>query len=59
MDHIGIDVHKKDGRHVRLVSRWGVDHTKRFADLAAAIVRLPARTLILDGEVCAAQDRQA
>ena len=43
----------KDGRHVRLVSRRGVDHTKRFAELAAAIGTLPAKTLILDGEVCA------
>jgi bifunctional non-homologous end joining protein LigD len=43
----------KQGRHVRLVSRRNVDHTKRFAELAAALARLPARTLILDGEVCA------
>jgi ATP-dependent DNA ligase len=35
------------------VSQRGVDHTKRFAELAAAIGRLRARTLILDGEVCA------
>jgi bifunctional non-homologous end joining protein LigD len=42
----------KDGRNVRLVSRRGVDHTERFADIAAAVRRLPARTLILDGEVC-------
>jgi ATP-dependent DNA ligase len=42
----------KDGRKVRLVSRRGADHTKRFADIAAAVRRLPARTLILDGEVC-------
>jgi bifunctional non-homologous end joining protein LigD len=40
-------------RPVRLVSRNGRDHTERFADIAAAISRLPARTLILDGEVCA------
>jgi bifunctional non-homologous end joining protein LigD len=39
-----------EGRHVRLVSRRGVDHTERFADIAAGIRRLPARTLILDGE---------
>ena len=43
----------KSGCRIRLVSRRGVDHTKRFAELAAAIARLPARTLILDGEVCA------
>jgi ATP dependent DNA ligase domain len=42
----------KHGRHVRLVSRRGVDHTERFVDIVAAVRRLPARTLILDGEVC-------
>jgi len=28
-----------------------VDHTKRFAEIAGAIAHLPARSLILDGEV--------
>jgi bifunctional non-homologous end joining protein LigD len=42
----------KHGRRVRLVSRRGVDHTKRFAEIAAAISTLRAPTLILDGEVC-------
>jgi ATP-dependent DNA ligase len=41
----------KDGDRVRLVSRNGRDHTRRFADLAAAVVKLSARTLVLDGEV--------
>jgi len=41
----------KDGAHVRLVSRNGVDHTRRFADIAAAVAKLSARTLVLDGEV--------
>jgi bifunctional non-homologous end joining protein LigD len=41
----------KDGARVRLVSRTGVDHTKRFRDLAAAVAALPGRTLVLDGEV--------
>jgi ATP-dependent DNA ligase len=36
---------------VRLVSRNNVDHTKRFPELAAAVVSLPFRTLVLDGEV--------
>jgi bifunctional non-homologous end joining protein LigD len=40
---------KADGS-VRLVSRQGLDHTARFADIAAAVAKLPA--LILDGEVC-------
>ena len=47
----------KDGRTVRLESRSGVDHTRRFPDLAAAVAALPGRTLVLDGEV-AIFDRQ-
>ena len=34
----------KDGDRVRLVSRNGVDHTRRFPDLAAAVAALPGRT---------------
>ena len=41
----------KDGARVRLISRNGVDHTKRFHDIARAISKLSARTLVLDGEV--------
>jgi bifunctional non-homologous end joining protein LigD len=41
----------KDGDRVRLVSRNGVDHTRRFRDIAAAITKLSGRTLVLDGEV--------
>jgi bifunctional non-homologous end joining protein LigD len=41
----------KAGDRVRLVSRNGRDHTRRFADIAAAIAKLSARTLVLDGEV--------
>jgi bifunctional non-homologous end joining protein LigD len=41
----------KDGAGVRLVSRNGVDHAKLFPGLVAAVARLPARTLVLDGEV--------
>ncbi len=40
----------KDRDHVRLVSRNGVDHTLRFAGIAAAIAKLSPRTLVLDGE---------
>jgi bifunctional non-homologous end joining protein LigD len=43
----------KDGERVRLVSRNGRDHTARFAEIAHAVAQLSARTLILDGEVCA------
>jgi bifunctional non-homologous end joining protein LigD len=41
----------KDGDRVRLVSRHSVDHTKRFVGIAAAVAKLSARTLVLDGEV--------
>jgi len=36
---------------VRLVRRNGHDHTRRFPGIAAAVVALPARSLVLDGEV--------
>jgi bifunctional non-homologous end joining protein LigD len=41
----------KDGSRVRLVSRNGRDHTRRFAGIAAAVAKLAARALVLDGEV--------
>ncbi len=41
----------KAGDQVRLVSRPGRDHTRRFPDLVAAIAALSPTTLILDGEV--------
>ena len=41
----------KNGERVRLVSRNGRDHTRRFRDIAAAIAKLSARSLVLDGEV--------
>src|SRR5215831_20763192 len=41
----------KDGVRVRLVSRSGRDHTRHFAGIAAAIAKLSARSLVLDGEV--------
>ena len=41
----------KDGGRVRLVSRNGRDHTRRFAGIAAAVAKLSARSLLLDGEV--------
>jgi ATP-dependent DNA ligase len=33
------------------LSRNGRYHTRRFADLAAAVAKLSARTLVLDGEL--------
>ena len=41
----------RDGVIVRLISRNGVDHTRRFRELASAIAKLPAQTFVLDGEV--------
>jgi bifunctional non-homologous end joining protein LigD len=41
----------KDGECVRLVSRNGRDHTRHVRDIAAAISKLSARALVLDGEV--------
>ena len=41
----------KGGARVRLISRNGRDHTRRFADIAAAVAKLSARSLVLDGEV--------
>ncbi len=41
----------KQGAAVRLLSRNGIDSTRRFRELAAAIAALPASTVILDGEV--------
>lgn len=41
----------KAGGTVKLISRQGVDHTKRFPDIAAAVAALEASLLILDGEI--------
>ena len=38
----------KDGGRGRLVSRNGRDHTRRFADIAPAVAKLSARSIVLD-----------
>lgn len=43
----------KEGRKVTLLSRNDKDRTQAYAKIAAAIAALPARTLLLDGEVVA------
>lgn len=43
----------KEGQKVHLLSRNGIDKTKMYPDVAAAIGKLPARTLLLDGEMVA------
>jgi len=46
---------KADGE-VRLLSRNGRDHARRFGELARVIAALPESTLILDGEVAIFDD---
>src|SRR5262245_62069763 len=41
----------KDGSRVRLLSRQGLDHTRRFPALASAVAKLRPARLVLDGEV--------
>ena len=41
----------KEGDAVQLLSRNAIDRTERFSPVAAAIQKLPSRTLLLDGEV--------
>jgi len=41
----------KDGPRVRLITRNLIDRTADFPEIAAAIAKLPAPTLLLDGEV--------
>jgi len=41
----------KEGDTVQLLSRNSIDRTERFSPVAAAIQKLPSRTLLLDGEV--------
>jgi bifunctional non-homologous end joining protein LigD len=50
-------VAEKVGNQVRLTSRNGLDHTKRFPELAKAVEGLDASSLVLDGEI-AIFDRQ-
>jgi bifunctional non-homologous end joining protein LigD len=43
----------KEGGRVTLLSRNGKDRTETYPDVATAVAKLPARTLLLDGEVVA------
>ena len=47
----------KDGKGVRLVSRNLKDLTKQFAEVAEAVSRLRASSLILDGEIAVFDER--
>jgi bifunctional non-homologous end joining protein LigD len=46
----------KEGEKVTLFSRNAKDRTETFSEVARAISKLPARTLLLDGEVVAFDD---
>ncbi len=48
----------KEGAEVSLLSRNGKDRTCTYPDIAAAVARLPDRTLLLDGEVVAFDNRR-
>jgi len=50
-------VAEKVGNQVRLTSRNGLDHTKRFPEVVKAVEELDAPSLIIDGEI-AIFDRQ-
>lgn len=41
----------KEGHRVRLLSRNGIDRTTKYPTIARAISRLPAKMLVLDGEI--------
>jgi bifunctional non-homologous end joining protein LigD len=41
----------RDGARVRLLTRNLIDRTADFPEIAAAVARLPAPTLVLDGEI--------
>jgi len=41
----------KDGSRVSLISRNGIDRTERYPDIAQAVQKLDADTLLVDGEV--------
>jgi bifunctional non-homologous end joining protein LigD len=47
----------KDGPNVRLVSRNLKDLTRQFPDLAAAVAKLRAPTLVLDAEIAVFDER--
>src|SRR5205807_1641275 len=46
----------KAGGDVRLFSRKNLDWTSRFALIASAIAKLPAREVVIDGEACVVDD---
>jgi bifunctional non-homologous end joining protein LigD len=53
LDGYRVQAHLHEGR-VKLFTRSGLDWTQRFAPVAADIGRLPAKALVLDGEIISA-----
>jgi bifunctional non-homologous end joining protein LigD len=49
-------VHLADGA-ARLITRSGLDWTKRYGDLGRAFAKLPCREAIIDGEIVALDDK--
>jgi bifunctional non-homologous end joining protein LigD len=47
---------RKDGPKVQLLTRTGLDWTRRMKAIAAAVATLPAKTLLADGEVVVLAD---
>ena len=47
---------RKDGGTVKLLTRNGLDWTRRFSAIADAVAALPAETLLADGEVVALRE---
>lgn len=45
-----------DGGKVQLLTRTGLDWTKRFPTIAKALVQLPVSSALLDGEIVAQED---
>jgi bifunctional non-homologous end joining protein LigD len=48
-----------DGGHVQLLTRNRQDWTHRFAPIAEAVAKLPAKNVLLDGEVVVENDKGA
>jgi bifunctional non-homologous end joining protein LigD len=57
-DGIRLVAYKEEGRAVRLVTRNDIDRSADFPGVVAAIAKLPASTLVLDGEVVVFDDGQ-
>jgi DNA ligase D-like protein (predicted ligase) len=50
----GYRIHARiDGKNVKLLTRTGLDWTDRYGATAAALRKLKARSIYLDGELCA------